>query len=301
MMSFVALTLLLRGSSTRRTTDSPSGLSSTISFSSLMTSCSNAKFVYGKDDILFGHIEEQQSEKPWGKVLDAGTGAHSLRWLATLPLDHLVAVTADATMQQNCQREVADLGMKDHANVIIGNWFDKTKPLEFEENEFDMILCDYLIGAMDGFSPYMQDVMIPKLVSYLKPQGRLYIVGLEPIPDDSGSVMSRVRQVRDACILLAGHRCYREYPGTWVERQVRNTPYLQYVHRQDFTILYRKNTIVKQIDVGRSKLPLMPECMRDSMRRLLDDLEQRAVEETQDDTKRIPLGFDYVITAEKDI
>jgi hypothetical protein len=229
-----------------------------------------------------------------------GTCAHSLRWLATLPLDGgLVAVTADATMQRNCQREIADLGIDQVTTLVQGNWFDETNPLDFAENEFDVILCDYLIGAMDGFSPYRQDLMIPNLTKYLKPAGRMYIVGLEPIPDDSGSVISRVRQVRDACILLAGHKCYREYPASWLERQIRHTPDLEYLHRQHFTILYHKSTIVKQINVGRSKLPLLPDYMRDSMRTLLNDLEGRVDDETEQDTKRIPLGFDYVVTAEK--
>lgn len=26
-------------------------------------------------------------------------------------------------------------------------------------------------------------------------------------------IICKVRKIRDACILLAGHRCYREYPG----------------------------------------------------------------------------------------
>jgi ubiquinone/menaquinone biosynthesis C-methylase UbiE len=315
-MSFVALaaaSLLLPTSSpqaARRIIVSPSASSSALSFSSLMNpsggsgpaavSPNNSKFVFGKDDVLFGHIEERQGDKPWGRVLDAGTGAHSLRWLATLPtMDGLVAVTADNTMQRNCQREIADLGIEHVTELVQGNWFDEAHPLKFAENEFDVILCDYLIGAMDGFSPYRQDLMIPKLAEYLKPAGRMYIVGLEPIADDPSSVISRVRQVRDACILLAGHKCYREYPAAWMERQVRQTPTLEYLHRQQFTILYRKATIVKQINVGRSKLPLLPDYMRDSIRTLLDDLERKADDATEKDTKRIAQGFDYVVTAEK--
>jgi ubiquinone/menaquinone biosynthesis C-methylase UbiE len=312
-MSFVTLaaaSLLLptpSPSAARSIIVSPSASSTVVSlFSRMATSGgspaannNNAKFVYGKDDVLFGHIEERQGDKPWGRVLDAGTGAHSLRWLATLPINGLVAVTADSNMQRNCQREIADLGIDNVTELVQGNWFDETNPLTFAEDEFDVILCDYLIGAMDGFSPYRQDLMIPNLTKYLKPAGHMYIVGLEPIPDDSDSVISRVRQVRDACILLAGHKCYREYPATWIERQIRHIPDLEYRHRQHFTILYHKSTIVKQINVGRSKLPLLPDYMRDSMRTLLNDLERRADDETEQDTKRIPLGFDYVVTAEK--
>jgi hypothetical protein len=31
-----------------------------------------------------------------------------------------------------------------------------------EGNDYDTILADYLIGAVDGFSPYTQDIIIEK-------------------------------------------------------------------------------------------------------------------------------------------
>jgi hypothetical protein len=44
--------------------------------------------VYGCDDVLFGHIEtmEMQSSRhgDFGSFLDAGTGTHSLRWIASI-------------------------------------------------------------------------------------------------------------------------------------------------------------------------------------------------------------------------
>jgi hypothetical protein len=192
---------------------------------------------------------------------------------------------------------------------------------------------------MDGFSPYQQDLMIPKLTRLLKPGGRLYIVGLEPIPDavpavvaaadapvrddhgesllntasgttdtataaafsdDPGNIICRVRQVRDACILLAGHRCYREYPVAWVQRQIQALPDIKLCHTKQFPILYRHATIVKQINVGRSKLSLMPSHLRPSMSKLLDDLEAESLDATtKSPTGRIQFGFDYVVTAEK--
>lgn len=38
------------------------------------------RLVYGRNDALFGAIEKQQGDKPFGAFLDAGTGLHSLRW-----------------------------------------------------------------------------------------------------------------------------------------------------------------------------------------------------------------------------
>jgi len=269
------------------------------------------RLVYGKDDALFGAIEKQQGDKPFGSFLDAGTGQHSLRWIASLVERELcsdfTAVTADETMQANCQRELDQLGVTSAYNLVKGNWFDEKKPLQLEQ-QFDVILADYLIGAMDGFSPYHQDLMIAKLSTYLKPEGRLYIVGLQPIPDTvpsdcldpNASIICRVRQVRDACILLAGHRCYREYPVDWVHRQIAICPGIELLNTKQFPILYRHATIQKQINVGRSKLKFMPAPLQQAMGQMLNDLETESLRATAAaHMNRIQLGCDYVVSAEK--
>jgi len=285
--------------------------------SSLFSSSSNSarsRLVYGKDDSLFGSIEERQGDKPFGKVLDAGTGMHSLRWIATLEdkgMTEFTAITADVTMQRNVQTEAEALRVLHLGRVIIGNWFGNN-PLDEQllfqntdqEPPYDTILADYLIGAMDGFSPYQQDLMIPKLAKLLKPGGRLYIVGLEPIPDTApgdANIICKIRQVRDACILIAGHRCYREYPMEWIERQIQtqadDTLFL--LRATPFPILYRHATIVNQINVARSKFSYFPNPeLANQMKAVLDDLEEQSLRATTD-RGRIRLGFDYVVMAEK--
>lgn len=260
------------------------------------------KFVYGKDDLLFGYIEEQQGGDPFGDILDAGTGMHSLRWIATLSetrgMKSFTAITADATMQRNVQQEAGHLGVLEGNHVVIGNWFGK---LDLPMKQYDTILADYLIGAMDGFSPFKQDEMIPKLMKLLKPGGRLYIVGLEPIPDKvegPANVICKVRQVRDACILLAGHRCYREYPLDWIKKQVEGIPELKLLETRQFPILYRFNTIQRQINVGRNKFSLFPtDALKKSMKEVLDDLERQSKDATA--AGPIKFGFDYVVTIER--
>jgi hypothetical protein len=272
-----------------------------------------SRLVYGKDDVLFGSIEEAQQDRPFGSILDAGTGLHSLRWIATLAdkgMTSFTAITADETMQRTVQRETEALGVDPSVGeVLIGNWFDvdgklAQAPLQLKGQLFDTVLLDYLIGAVDGFSPYKQDQMISKLTQFLKPGGRLYIVSLQPIPDKApgdANIICRVRQVRDACILLAGHRCYREYPVDWVERQVEGLSDLQLVGSRRFPILYRHSTIVKQIQVGRSKLKLFDSpTLAESMGQVLDDLQQKSLEATQRAPHgKIQLGFDYLVTVEK--
>jgi hypothetical protein len=263
-----------------------------------------SRLVYGSDDALFGSIEKEQGNAPFGNFLDAGTGMHSLRWIATLEekgMTSFTAITADNTMQQNVQREAEALEIAHMGNVIIGNWFSENddESIHLEEQYYDTILADYLIGAMDGFSPHKQDEMIPKLVKYLKPGGRLYIVGLQPIPDtasEGANVICKVRQVRDACILLAGHRCYREYPLDWIQKQIqRYGSELVLLNSSTFPILYRHETIKKQIDVARSKFPSFPTPeLAEEMRKVLDDLEAQSKDATEKAGGRIRLGFDYM-------
>eukprot|EP00537_Pseudo-nitzschia_pungens_P008144 CAMPEP_0172360420 /NCGR_PEP_ID=MMETSP1060-20121228/4443_1 /TAXON_ID=37318 /ORGANISM="Pseudo-nitzschia pungens, Strain cf. cingulata" /LENGTH=343 /DNA_ID=CAMNT_0013082403 /DNA_START=215 /DNA_END=1246 /DNA_ORIENTATION=- len=324
-----------------------------------MQRISKERLVYGSGDYLFGHIEKLQGDKPFGSFLDAGTGLHSLRWIATLGAEFdeegtknmtdFTAVTADEGMRSNVQKEVDELGISHLGKVVIGNWFppdndDKQSLASIDAVDgdgdgddddangettklYDTILADYLIGAMAGFPPghYSQDRMIEKLARRLKPGGRLYIVGLEPIPDEYDppsapqNIICKVRQVRDACILLAGDRCYREYPRDWIERQVARLattrisptdnadhsdalPRLKHIGSKEFPILYRHHTIVKQINVARSKLSRFPSRgLANEMRKTLDDLEKQSYAATEkiQRGRRVELGFDYVVTAER--
>ena len=78
-------------------------------------------------DSLFEHCEELQGDKPWGTILDSGTGSHSLRWLNSLAnndeveCDGWVAITADEDMRRRTQEEVDSWGAG-AGKVIIGNW-----------------------------------------------------------------------------------------------------------------------------------------------------------------------------------
>jgi hypothetical protein len=119
------------------------------------------RLVYGKDDALFGAVENHQGEKPFGTFLDAGTGLHSLRWISTLNLQSFTAITADKAMQRKVQNEANALGVSNLGKVIIGNWFGEAPPIQPDE-QYDTILADYLIGAMDGFSPYQ----VRKILSF---------------------------------------------------------------------------------------------------------------------------------------
>ncbi|EED87838.1 predicted protein [Thalassiosira pseudonana CCMP1335] len=297
-----------------------------------------SKFAKKGGDVLFGYIEKSQAESSspsFGRFLDAGTGSHSLRWIASvIHREHLLtdslgdaaplvslesysAITADEVMMRRVIEEAESLGIADKGDVLIGNWkdgVDKNGNIEFDSDaggkklllegrEFDTILADYLVGAVDGFSPYFQDLIIQRLVPHLAPGGRLYIIGLQPIPDNvqgDADVFCRITKVRDACIKLANHRCYREYPVDWIERHVRRAG-LRVVETRQYPIRYDHATMLRQINVGRSKLKLFPsKGLADEMGKVLDSLEKESKEVTAKQADgRITLGFDYVVVAER--
>ena len=69
---------------------------------------------------------------------------------------------------------------------------------------FSFLLCSSLTFS---FLPFLL-----RLKEHLSPGGRLYVVGMNPIPDSAqgaANIVTEVRRARDSCILLAGHRPYR--------------------------------------------------------------------------------------------
>ena len=270
-------------------------------------------------------------------TMDAGTGSHSLRWMASIlhrehllannhgasspkvSMDSFTAITADENMRRRVYDEAKELSIEDKGDVIIGNWKegvgkdghiefgsssdDESKKLLLEGQQFDTILADYLVGAIDGFSPYFQDLIFNRLVPHLAEGGRLYVIGLQPLPDSvdgPANVMCKIRRVRDACILLANHRCYREYPIDWIERHLERAG-LNVIQTRTYPIRYDHATMVRQINVGRSKLKLFPsKGMAVEMGKVLDDLEKESLEVTsKQESGRVTLGFDYVVVAER--
>ncbi|GMI35385.1 hypothetical protein TeGR_g1426 [Tetraparma gracilis] len=180
-------------------------------------------------DALFAYIESlatppSGSSPSFGSFLDSGTGNHSLKWLLSLERSGCLAgwdaVTADRQMQAGTRRTLAELAPGSGGRILIGNWAAEATaatPADaiiknangylLPDHRYDTILADYLIGAMDGFSPYYQDLILPRLAEHLEPGGRIYVVGMQPVPDEApgrANVVCDVRKVRDACILLAG-------------------------------------------------------------------------------------------------
>ena len=247
--------------------------------------------------VLFAYCEELHGRaKPWGDVLDAGTGSHSLGWLGSLNRSSLTAVTGDPHMMSEMQRQFTGK-LQDRDELVIGNWRDEDF---LKGRQFDVIIADYLLGALEGFAPYHQHSLLERLQRHLRPGGELYFVGTEPLPERvssaAGQLVSDVARTRDAAILLGNdrRRPYREYPQWWVLQHVPDSWRL--VGSGAFPIVYSVRTVLRQLTVARRKLPLMSAGARAGMAAYCDELESRIA---ATDWRGVRLGEDYVCAFQK--
>jgi hypothetical protein len=232
-----------------------------------------------REDALFSWFEKLHGPR-WGSVLDAGTGDHSLAWLHSLAPEQLTAVTVE-------NWRVPSLGTTaPGARVVLGQWTD---PALLAGETFDVVLADYVIGAIDGHAPYFQYGFLERIRPHVG--SRLYLVGMEPPPRD-GSVLDEVCRLRDAAILLAGHRCYREYPRelvlSWVERAG-----FEVLDSATFNNRLGERFVNGQLDVATRKLPVFRDrAVAAAFAAHIDELRKRAL-------AAVPTtwGADWVIAA----
>ena len=246
---------------------------------------------------LFRHVEALQGDRPWGAVLDAGTGSGSIRWLQTLATERWTAVTgAEAHARQ--VRDLSEGKRRPGDRVVLGNWAD---PDLLAGETYDTVLADYLLGAIDGFAPYFQE----RLFARLRPLTgrRLYIVGLDPyVPADppeeeAARLVWRIGRLRDSCLLLAGERPYREYPAEWVVENLRRSGFAP-VAAERFPIRFGARFVRAQIAMCASRLARLAD------RTLAAALEAHGaalLDEALAAIERegaLATGHDYVIAAE---
>ena len=275
-------------------------------------------------DSLFAAIEASQSAsgRAWGSFLDAGTGGHSLSWISKLPrpsLTSITAVTADASSGEGLKAHKLNHLLKaEHGDRLVeGKWTDAAGLLLGET--FDTILCDYLIGSMEGFTPFQQDTVFSELRRHLTPRtGRLYVVGLAPIPygrafaPRAAQIVVDTTRLRDACINLAGDRCYREFPSSWVERHLERDGFAV-VETITKTIRWTAASVKRQLDVARRKLARIEAvaakgdaqlgqsggaALASAMAARIDELERDSTHAFAECGGRVSFGSDYIVVAD---
>lgn len=196
---------------------------------------------------LFAHIERSQGSVPWGRILDAGTGRDSIGWIAGLESREWTAVTASKAMAAQVRATVRNR-YRPCDRIIVGNWMDESL---LHEERFDMVLLDYFLGAVEGYSPFWQENMLQRMHPLVA--GRLYITGVEPyVPfpatTGAGRLVRAIGSLRDACLLLAGERPYREFPLDWVLQKLMKARFRVLAARH-FPIIYRENFVNGQLDM----------------------------------------------------
>ena len=246
-------------------------------------------------DVLFSAIERIQGSQPWGTVLDAGTGQHSLKWICGLRTSGWTAVTGGDARRRDLTKALAGR-IRDQDRLLTGNWKD---PEFCRGKVFDTVVADYLLGALDGFAPYFQTELFGRLRPHVG--RRLYVVGLDPYPDVSvdpgGQMVLDIARLRDACILLAGHRCYREYPMEWTVQQLKQQGF-RIVEATRFPIVYRERFVNGQLDVCARKLPyFQDQSLAAQMEKTIANTRKRAVRLVRG-AGGIPFGTDYVVAAD---
>lgn len=259
------------------------------------------------EDTLFGLIRRFHEPRPWGAVLDAGTGWHSLHWIRSLDTERWTAITGAPARERDLKRRLGPAGLRPVDRIVTGNWTD---PLLLhaadvgQDEHYDVVLADYLLGAIDGFAPYFQDQLFARLRRHVAPEhGRLYVVGLGPYPDSADEVGGRLvlemARLRDACILLAGHRCYREYPREWVHRSLERSGFAV-VESVAVPIVYRQRFFDGQLGVCERKLPYIRDvALRAAVGSHIAELRTRVTEHLARCGGGIHFGHDYVVAAER--
>lgn len=197
----------------------------------------------------FSYIEESQGETPYGRVLDAGTGPRSLGWLRTLNTDAITAVTGAPSMAAHLNRMFGDW-QRPQDRLLVGNWSD---PDLLAGEQFDTVLADHLLGAIEGWAPYFQTALFARLRQLTAK--RLYITGMEPYvvdrpEDEAGGLIWEIGRYRDACLILSGQPHFREYPLEWVLAELRRSGF-QPVGARKVPTSYKAKFVNSQIGLCR--------------------------------------------------
>ncbi len=216
--------------------------------------------------------------------------------MSGLATDRWVAVTGAAGHAVQV-RDASDRVRRPQDRIIVGNWAD---PTLLAGERFDTILADYLIGAIEGFAPYFQERMFARLRALAR--GRLYLIGLEPYITEragtrDGQILGDIGRWRDAVLLHAGERPYREFPMEWVLEQMTASGF-RIVNAHRFPIRYQRRFVNSQIDMCAPRLSRLGD------RSLAAALHARGEALRHDALAIIARegglrhGFDYVIAAE---
>lgn len=245
---------------------------------------------------LFSCIEALQGDVSYGRVLDAGTGTRSMSWLMALHTDSWTAITAAPAHAAQVERLVGER-QRPQDRLLVGNWTD---PDLLAGENFDTVLADNLLGAIEGFAPFFQTELFARL--RMLTAKRLYITGMEPYVierpgDQAGVLIWEIGRYRDACLILSGEQHYREYPLNWVLAQLRRSKF-QPVAARKFPMRLKAKFVNGQLDMCRPHLQRLPDQkLIQSLIAHGEELRSRALEHIERHGA-LSHGFAHVIAAD---
>ena len=230
-------------------------------------------------------------------MLDAGTGPQSIRWIEGLPTASWTAVSA-APGHVDQLHEALTAAPRAQDRIIIGNWINNNL---LKDEIFDTVIADYLLGAVEGFSPYFQSHLLRRLRQLTGKT--LYLTGLEPYvptnrPDNKdGQLLWEIGRFRDACVLLGGDFPYREYPAHWVVDQLKiaNFSIREVKH---FKTRFKSQFVNAQINLCKPSLDaLEDQDLAEALKSRGEALRSEALAHVKTEGA-ISYGSNYVIAAE---
>lgn len=245
---------------------------------------------------LFTHIESLHGSAPWGRFLDAGTGVNSALWSTRLETEWWTGITGAAGHARQVEAAVS-ARLRPHDRLMVGNWKDADL---LTGEVFDTVLADYLLGAVEGFSPYFQPHLFARLAPHVG--GALYIVGLDPYivteaPTPAARMVRAIGRLRDACLLLADETPYREYPAEWVVDAVTRAGFTVSSARR-FPNRYKDKWVNGQLDMASQRLARIDPSLTGALTARIEALREQALELCQDEGG-LRHGADYVIACHR--
>lgn len=243
----------------------------------------------------FAFLQQWLGSRSWNTILDAGTGESSLRWILNLPQSRWTAVTGSASWQTALYALFGQY-LRPHDRILVDNW--QNEQLLADEC-FDIVLADYLLGAVERYAPYFQEQLWRRLHRHVGQW--LLVVGLEPpllqATNTPGSqLLQQIIRLRDACLLLAGQTCFREYPLSWVKQTLVQSGF-QIEAWHTFPNRLGLCYIHTLLDECLKLLPNIPSVpMTEGMAQHIATLRQRACD-LPESYWGICMGMDYAVIA----
>ncbi|KAH8091191.1 hypothetical protein JL720_6078 [Aureococcus anophagefferens] len=184
-----------------------------------------------------------------------GTAFGAARAGSRMPCSTLTAVTARAAGTDAYGDRLRDAFAGAAVDVVVGNW----REAGFLAGErYDVVVADYLLGAVELHWPHGADAVLARLLGALKPGGTLLFVGVEPYEslldraDDADRLVLDVESLGDSAAALAGEATYREVPEAWITRQVDARDGYAVVASETFPMTLSAASLRKQVTYART-------------------------------------------------